>query len=149
VPKYSEFLFEVIDPKFYERAMAAKKAGKFNIIIGGLSYGQGSSREHAALCPMFVGVKAVISKSFERIHSANLVNFGVLPLIFASEADYDKISQGDILELSNIRQTLKSKAKIIVKNKTKNFEFEVKHELSDRQVDIALAGGMLSMLKGN
>ncbi len=148
VPKYSEFLFEVVDPKFYERAMAAKKAGKFNIIVGGLSYGQGSSREHAALCPMFVGVKAVISKSFERIHSANLVNFGILPLIFENEADYDKISQGDVLELSNIPRTLKSKAKIIVKDKTKNFEFEVKHELSDRQVDIALAGGMLSMLKG-
>jgi aconitate hydratase len=148
VPKYSEFLFETVDPKFYERAMAAKKAGKFNAIVGGLSYGQGSSREHAALCPMYVGVKAVIAKSFERIHSANLINFGILPLTFANEADYDKISQGDELELANVRQIVGSNGKLKVRDKTKNLEFEVKYDLSDRQRDIVLAGGMLAKLKG-
>jgi aconitate hydratase len=149
VPKYSEFLFETVDPKFYERAMAAKKAGKFNVIVGGLSYGQGSSREHAALCPMYVGVKAVISKSFERIHSANLINFGIMPLTFANEADYDKVAQGDELEISNVRGTLQSKGRMMVKDRTKNFEFEVKYELTDRQREIVLAGGMLCKLKGN
>jgi aconitate hydratase len=148
VPKYSEFLFEMVDPKFYERAMAAKKAGKFNVIVGGLSYGQGSSREHAALCPMYVGVKAVISKSFERIHSANLINFGILPLTFANEADYDRIAQGDELEIHNIPHTIKSKGKLMVRDKTKNFEFEAKYELTDRQAEIVLAGGMLAKLKG-
>ncbi len=149
VPKYSEFLFEMVDPKFFERAMAAKKAGKFNVIVGGLSYGQGSSREHAALCPMYVGVKAVIAKSFERIHSANLVNFGILPLIFANEADYDKIGQGDELEIANVRQVVGSNGRLKVRDKTNNFEFDVKYEMSDRQREIVLAGGMLCKLKGN
>ncbi|MBI5001294.1 MAG: aconitate hydratase [Euryarchaeota archaeon] len=147
VPKYSEFLFEVVDPKFYERAKEIKGKGKANVIVGGLSYGQGSSREHAAMCPMFMGVKAVIAKSFERIHSANLINFGILPLTFANEADYEKVAQGDELEIPNVREILAKKGKMAVRNKTKNLEFEVKYEFSDRQVDIILAGGMLSMLK--
>ena len=95
VPKYSEFVFEIVDETFSKRSAEIRDAGKHNIIVAGLSYGQGSSREHAAGCPMFLGVKAVISKSFERIHSANLINFGIVPLTFKTESDYDVIDSGD------------------------------------------------------
>jgi aconitate hydratase len=148
VPKYSEFLFEIVDPKFYERAKDIKSKGKANVIVSGVSYGQGSSREHAAMCPMFMGVKAVIAKSFERIHAANLVNFGILPLTFANESDYDKVAQGDEFGLLDVRKALKDGGKLMVKDKTKGFEFEVRHELTGRQVEIILAGGMLSYVKG-
>ena len=148
VPKYSEFVFENIDSKFYERAKKIQESGKFNIIIGGVSYGQGSSREHAAICPMYLGVKAVIAKSMERIHKANLVNFGIIPLKFKNENDYDKIDQNDELELLNIHTSLKQGKPIIVKNKTKNKEFEVEYDLSDREKLILLAGGTLSFIGG-
>lgn len=147
VPKYSEFLFEVVDPKFYERAKAIKGKNKHNVIVGGLSYGQGSSREHAAMCPMFMGVKAVLAKSFERIHSANLINFGILPLTFVSESDYDNIGQGDEIEIPNIKDVLKEGGKLVAKDKTKGFDFELKYDLSERQKEIVLAGGTLSFLK--
>jgi aconitate hydratase len=146
VPKYSEFVFEIIDPKFHERAKKIKDSGKFNVIVGGVSYGQGSSREHAAICPMYLGVKAVIAKSMERIHKANLVNFGIIPLKFKNENDYDKIDQNDDLELQNIHSSLKKGKPIIVKNKTKNKEFEVEYDLSEREKLILLAGGTLSFI---
>ena len=95
IPKYAEFVFLPLDDKFSERAMENKDKGVANIIVGGLSYGQGSSREHAALCPMYLGVKAVIVKSFERIHIANLINAGILPLTFDDENDYELLDQGD------------------------------------------------------
>jgi aconitate hydratase len=97
IPKYSKFVFKNIDPAFAKRAQEIKAAGKQNIIIAGFSYGQGSSREHAAICPMYLGVRAVIAKSFERIHAANLINFGILPLTFLTESDYEGISPGDDL----------------------------------------------------
>ena len=147
VPKYSEFLFEVVDPTFYERAKTIKESNRHNIIVAGLSYGQGSSREHAALCPMFMGVKTVIAKSFERIHIANLINFGIVPLTFKNEKDYDKISQGDELEIQNIRNIIEQGDPLIVKNKTTGEEFEVEYNLSDRQKKILLAGGTLSFMK--
>ncbi len=147
IPEYSKYLFETVDPNFYERAMAIKNQNKHNIIVGGASYGQGSSREHAAICPMFVGVKAVIAKSLERIHSANLVNFGILPLTFALEGDYDRVEQGDHLDIMGVRESLKDNTPLSVKNKTKGFDFGVKYELSSRQRDIILAGGTLSYVK--
>jgi len=147
VPKYSEFLFEVVDSNFYDRAKKIRDSGKSNIFIAGLSYGQGSSREHAALCPMFMGTKAVIAKSFERIHTANLINFGIVPLTFKNDGDYDKIDQGDNIEIPNVKDIIKSGEKLIVKNLTKNFEFEVDYNLSDRQKDIILAGGTLAYMK--
>jgi len=147
VPKYSEFLFEVVDPSFHDRAKNIKESGKDNIIVAGLSYGQGSSREHAALCPMYMGVKAVIAKSIERIHNANLINFGILPLNFKDESDYDGIDQGDELEIPNIKKLLREGKNLIVKNKTKGTEFEVVYSLSDRQKDVLLAGGTLSYMK--
>ncbi|MFO7677641.1 MAG: aconitate hydratase [Thermoplasmatota archaeon] len=148
VPKYSEFLFEVVDTTFHDRAKKIKESGKDNIIVAGLSYGQGSSREHAALCPMYMGVKAVIAKSMERIHNANLINFGILPLNFKDEKDYDTIDQGDDLEIPNIKKLLKEGKNLVVKNKTKKTKFEVVYTLSDRQKNILLAGGALNQMKG-
>ncbi len=147
VPKYSEFVFEVLDPNFHLRAGEVKAKGKHNIIVGGLSYGQGSSREHAAICPMYLGVKAVLAKGFERIHSANLINFGILPLTFAKEADYDAIKQGDELEIANARATVAKGGKLVCKNKTSGKSFGVNYSLSERQRDILLAGGTLSYMK--
>ncbi|MGQ9581908.1 MAG: aconitate hydratase [Thermoplasmatota archaeon] len=147
VPEYSKYLFEVVDPKFYERAKANRERGLANIIVGGVSYGQGSSREHAAMCPMYMGVRAVLAKSFERIHSANLINFGILPLTFASEADYDRVEQGDELEIPSVREVLRAGKPMLVRDRTRGFEFEVKYELTERQKAIVLAGGTLSFIK--
>ena len=147
VPKYSEYVFEIVDETFSKRAQVIRDNGKHNIIVAGLSYGQGSSREHAALCPMFLGVKAVIAKSFERIHAANLINFGIVPLTFRSEADYDKIDSGDEIQIPNIGETITDNNKLIVKNISKKKDFEVKYELTDRQQKILLSGGMLSYIK--
>jgi len=143
VPKYAEFVFEIVDSTFPERCLTNKEKDIHNIIVAGLSYGQGSSREHAALCPMYLGVKAVLAMSIERIHHANLVNFGILPLIFKNEEDYNTIEQGDSLEMSKIIEELKAGKEITVRNLTKNKEFKVKYELSERQKDIILAGGLL------
>ena len=147
VPKYSEYLFEVLDPTFHERAKAIQAAGQHNIIVAGVSYGQGSSREHAALCPMYVGVKALICKSLERIHNANLINFGIVPLTFADEADYDGIEQGDELEIPNIRAIIAQGKKLMVQNKTRATELEVLYDLSERERETILAGGTLSYIK--
>jgi len=147
VPKYSEFVFEIVDDTFYKRAVEYRDKGKHNVIVGGLSYGQGSSREHAALCPMFLGVKVVIAKSFERIHSANLINFGIIPLMFKKESDYDGIDSGDEIQIPNIRKVISKNEPLIVKNLTKGKDFEVKYKLSERQRNILLAGGMLSYIK--
>jgi aconitate hydratase len=147
VPKYSEFVFEIVDDTFPKRAAEYRDKGKHNLIIGGLSYGQGSSREHAALCPMFLGVKAVIAKSFERIHSANLINFGIIPLTFKTETDYDLIESGDEIQIPNIKTVITNNEPLIVKNITKKKDFEVNYELSERQRNIILAGGMLSYIK--
>jgi len=146
VPKYSEFLFEVVDPTFHDRAKEIKENGNDNIIVAGLSYGQGSSREHAALCPMYMGVKAVLAKSMERIHNANLINFGILPLNFKDENDYSKIDQADKLEIPNIKETLRQGKNIVVKNISKGTEFEATYDLSDRQKGILLAGGTLALM---
>jgi aconitate hydratase len=147
IPAYSEFLFEIIDPGFYSRAREIQSSGRDNIIVGGLSYGQGSSREHAALCPMHMGVRTVIAKSFERIHTANLINFGIVPLIFKNECDYDTIHEGDELEISDIREKIGGGEPLIVKNTSRGTEFEVACGLSERAQEIVLAGGMLSLTR--
>jgi aconitate hydratase len=147
VPKYSEFVFEIVDETFSKRASDIRDEGKHNIIVAGLSYGQGSSREHAALCPMFLGVKAVIAKSFERIHSANLINFGILPLTFKAEGDYDEINIGDEFQIQNIRERISTNKCIIVKNLTQKKDFEVNYELTERQQNILFSGGMLTYIK--
>jgi aconitate hydratase len=147
VPEYSRYLFEVVDPKFFERAKRLKEAGRHNVIVSGISYGQGSSREHAALCPMYMGVKAVIAKSFERIHSDNLINFGILPLVFRKEADYERIEPDDQLEIAGLRDLIRIGAPLVVKNVTRNFDFQVSYKLSERQKEIVLAGGTLNLMK--
>jgi aconitate hydratase len=143
VPKYSEFVFEPIDPAFPKRAMEAKKKGLHTVVVAGESYGQGSSREHAALCPMYLGVKAIIAKSVERIHAANLVNFGIISLSFTNMADYDKIEQGDEIEIPDIKNKLQNNKPVILLNKTKNLQIELGYSLSQRQKDILYAGGLL------
>ena len=141
LPAIAEFAFERIDPTFVERAKLC--GGGF--IVGGENYGQGSSREHAALVPRYLGIKAVIAKSFSRIHCANLINFGVLPLMFINGKDYESILQGDELELPDVVQRLKEGQPIIVRNITQRREFVVRHQLTRRQIEIVLAGGVLSM----
>ena len=147
IAKYAEFVFEGVDPTFSRRSLENKAKGVHNVIVGGLSYGQGSSREHAAICPSFLGVRAVITKSFERIHSANLINFGIVPFLFANEADCDKIAQGDQVEIPNVREAIRKGTKLKARNVTKGFDFDVTHSLTGRQVDIILAGGRLAYTK--
>ncbi|MEN6319040.1 MAG: aconitate hydratase [Syntrophaceae bacterium] len=146
IPKYSEYFFELIDGRFHERAERIRRKGKHNIIIAGLSYGQGSSREHAAICPMYLGVKVIIAKSFERIHSANLINFGILPVTFTNESDYDNINQDDTIEIPNIKKIIENNGKMIVQNISRNAAFEVNYSLSERQKNILLAGGALNLI---
>ncbi|MFN2283206.1 MAG: aconitase family protein, partial [Anaerolineae bacterium] len=146
VPKYATYVFSPVDPTFAERAAANRDAGIHNIIVAGESYGQGSSREHAALCPMYLGVKAVIAKSFERIHIANLINFGIVPLTFVDPADYDRIQSGDELVIPNIREISVDNPLVSVENHTQGVEISVKANLSQRQVKMLLAGGLLNMV---
>jgi aconitate hydratase len=143
IPAISEFVYTNVDPTFATRA---KEAGG-GFIVGGENYGQGSSREHAALAPMYLGIKACLVKSFARIHRANLVNFGILPLTFIDPASYDAIGQGDDLELSDVRNNLKVDSTLTVTNRTKGTSFEVKHDLTARQIEIMLAGGLLNLMK--
>ncbi len=140
IPYLSQFCFAVCDKTFAERCKAEGKG----IIIGGANYGQGSSREHAALVPLYLGIKAVITKSFARIHCANLINAGILPLNFENEADYDKISQGDELSLPNIKEEIEAGKPVVLKNLTTGESYELKYDLSKRQKDIILAGGLLN-----
>ncbi len=148
VPKYATYVFSPVDETFAKRAAANRDAGIHNVIVAGESYGQGSSREHAALCPMYLGVKVVIAKSFERIHIANLINFGIVPLTFAAPADYDRIQTGDELVIPDIRDVLGEKALISVENRTQGVEISVEANLSERQVKILLAGGLLNTVSG-
>ena len=143
IPAISKHCFTVCDENFPERA---ENLGK-SIIVGGANYGQGSSREHAALAPLHLGVKIVITKSFARIHRSNLINAGILPFTFANENDYDKINEGDEIICENLRETIKNGGNIIVKNKTTGEDIPCVCELSDRAKDIILSGGLLSYTK--
>lgn len=140
IPAISQHCFTVCDAEFPTRA---KEMGQ-SIIVGGANYGQGSSREHAALAPLYLGVKAVLVKSFARIHRANLINAGILPLTFVNEADYDSIAQGDVLVLADVRKAVEEgKSQLTVVNKTNGAEIPVLCELTGRTKDIMLAGGLL------
>ena len=147
IPKYAEFVFEGVDAGFSKRALENKKAGVHNVVVAGASYGQGSSREHAAICPMYLGVKAVIARSFERIHAANLVNFGILPLIFASEADYDGIAAGGEIEIPGVRAALEAGSGVTLLDRRSGKRIALNYSLSSRQRSILLAGGMLNYTK--
>jgi aconitate hydratase len=139
IPAIAEFVFERVDKGFVARAK--EKGG--GIVVGGDNYGQGSSREHAALAPMYLGVTAVLVKAFARIHLANLINFGILPLTFVNPADYDGIAQGDRLELPGARDALAPGKPLKVRNATKGIEFEAAHPMNARQIEILRSGGLL------
>jgi aconitate hydratase len=145
IPAISQYCFTVCDEKFPERAKALGKS----IIVGGANYGQGSSREHAALAPLYLGIKAVLVKSFARIHRSNLINAGILPLTFVNEADYDAINEGDELMIENVIESVKNGGEMTVVNKTNGKRIAVNCDLSGRAKDIILAGGLLNYTKEN
>ena len=143
LPAISEYCFNAVDKDFVKRA----KAGGSGIIVAGENYGQGSSREHAALAPRYLGIRAVIAKSFARIHLANLINFGILPLTFSDPADYDKISIGNILEIGNVAEIFASNNNELAV-KSGSIAIKAVFDLTDRQKAILLAGGLLNWIKG-
>jgi len=144
IPKYAEFVFEREAPGFSERALKNRENGIHNIIIAGESYGQGSSREHAAICPMYLGVKLVVAKSIERIHRANLINFGIIPAFFANEEDYERIDDGDKLEICNVRNALERDGELVLNNRTKGVEIKINAILTGREKEMILAGGLIN-----
>ena len=148
VPEYAKVVFNCFNeegrPTFAQRALELKKEGIGGIIVAGESYGQGSSREHAALCPMYLGVRAVIAKAIERIHKANLINFCIVPIEFDDAADYEKIKLDDQLRIDGLTEAVKSDDTVTIVNDTKSFEFSGKLVLSARDREILLAGGLLN-----
>lgn len=143
----SEYVYHRVDPDFVKRTKELKEKSKASIIVGGENYGQGSSREHAALAPRFLGVKAVIAKSFARIHHANLVNFGIVPLELVNKDDYDKFTLLDEIEIKDIRKALEENKNVIVKNLSTSEEIECKFSLTPKQREIILNGGLLRWIK--
>lgn len=143
IPAISEHVFEAIDPEFVKRT---KQLGG-GFIIGGDNYGQGSSREHAALAPMYLGIKAIIAKSYARIHRANLINFGILPLLFKEKDSFEQVGQGDKLRIKDIFENIKKGDALLIENLTNGKSFEVLHGLNPREVEIVLSGGLLNYIK--
>lgn len=146
IPVYAKYVFEHVDPTFHDRCIANRDAGLHNVIIAGESYGQGSSREHAAMCPMYLGVKAVIAKSLERIHRANLINFGIIPFEFDNPADYDRVAAGDSLKIDGLRAAIAGDGRAVVRDETAGFEFGIHVDMSERQRTFLLAGGLLASI---
>jgi aconitate hydratase len=142
IPKLAEFTFGAVDEDYPQRA---RDAGP-HVVVAGNNYGQGSSREHAAITPRYLGLAAVIAKSFARIHWQNLANFGVLALEFADPDDYDAIEQGDVLELDELHETLSVSREITARNVSQDRSMRLRHRLSPRQVEAVLAGGRIPLL---
>ncbi|MBR7554866.1 aconitate hydratase [Allobacillus sp. GCM10007491] len=140
------FSFEIVDESYYDRAMEIKDQGG-HAVVGGFNYGQGSSREHAALAPRFLGLQAALVKDFARIHLQNLINFGILPVTFKNEEDYDKLEEGDILQFENVRETIRKQKDFNVKVKGKDLTIPVSHALTERHMDILLEGGVINWVK--
>ncbi len=153
VPEYARYVFHCFTesgkPSFAERALANQKAGRAGVIVAGESYGQGSSREHAALCPMYLGVRLVIAKTMERIHRANLVNFAITPATFVNPSDYGRMEENDHLEVPNFHKILAESDRFTVMNVTRHFQFECELSLTRRDREILLAGGKLNYTKLN
>ena len=143
IPEISKFTLAQIDENYYDRAMKHQKTG--SLLVGGHNYGQGSSREHAAIAPRYLGVKAVIAKSYARIHRQNLINFGILALTFSNEKDYDSIDQEDILEIKNVGESLTKGTEIEVINKTKNKTFMATHNFTPREMASIKAGSLINV----
>lgn len=145
IPKISEFCFEQVDPTYHDRA-GSRVGG--HVIVGGDNYGQGSSREHAVVAPRYLGLRLVVAKSFARIHWQNLLNYGVLAVALADPDDYDKLDKDDCIRMSHVHDQVRSGSEVELENKTKNFKFKARHDLSARQVDILLEGGLINHLRG-
>jgi aconitate hydratase len=146
VPKYAEYVFARVDASFASRAAATRDAGRANFIVAGESYGQGSSREHAALCPRYLGVRAVLAKSIERIHQANLANFGILPLVFEDSKDYDAIEPSDELAMEGLRDAVAKGGAITIRIAARGTAFKALLAASERQREALLAGGVLNLV---
>jgi aconitate hydratase len=148
VPEYAKVVFNCFNekgrPTFAERALELKKRVIAGVVVAGESYGQGSSREHAALCPMYLGVRVVIARSIERIHKANLINFCIVPVEFANPSDYDKIERDDELRIDNLLEAIKGADEIRIAKADGSYEFIGRLELSGRDRDILLAAGLLN-----
>lgn len=140
------FSFEIVDESYYDRAMEIKDQGG-HAVVGGFNYGQGSSREHAALAPRFLGLQVALVKDFARIHLQNLINFGILPITFKNEEDYEKLEEGDILQFENVRETIRKQKDFDVKVKGKDLTIPVSHALTERHMDILLEGGVINWVK--
>ena len=149
LPEISKYSYTVIDDTFYDRAMQVKKEYGGHIVVAGENYAQGSSREHAALAPKYLGQVAVIAKNYARIAWQNLVNFGILPLEFINPMDYEKIQQGDKVKLSDLRTLVQGKKNIdvVIEGKEETFIIPTKHSLSDRQIRVLLKGGIINDFK--
>ena len=145
IPKISEFVFEQVDESFFDRAMEHQDNGF--AVVGGTNYGQGSSREHAAIAPRWLGTRVKIAKSYARIHRQNLANFGILPLLFKDDESYDSIDQGDTLQLRNLREQVRSGTDVEVRNADKDETYVVEHDLSERELEMVLEGSQISVVK--
>ena len=145
IPAISRFVFSRIDDSYYERAMAFREKGSF--VVGGDNYGQGSSREHAALAPRYLGLRAVFAKSFARIHAQNLANYGILPLVFDDPGDWADIHLNDVLRIDNLRSVLSSSRQLEVRNLTRKRNYRLVHHLSERQLKMVLAGGLINAIR--
>jgi len=145
IPKISEFVFEQVDERFFDRAMEHQDDGF--AVVGGTNYGQGSSREHAAIAPRWLGTRVKIAKSYARIHRQNLANFGILPLLFKEDEDYESIEQGDTLQLRNLRDQVQAGTDVEVTNADKGETYVVEHDLSDRELQMVLEGSQISVVK--
>jgi len=145
IPAISKFVFARIDETYHDRAMEYVRSG--SLIVAGRNYGQGSSREHAAIAPRYLGLKAVIAKSFARIHWQNLVNFGILPLTFVDPADWEKIDRSDLLILSNVREAIRRAKQVNVINKTKGESYATEHGMTQRQVEMVLTGSLINLMR--
>jgi aconitate hydratase len=144
IPEISKFSFDVVDDTYYDRAMDIRDDGG-HCVVGGKNYAQGSSREHAALAPRFLGLRFTLARDFARIAWQNLVNFGVLPLTFTDNSDYERIDQGDVLSISDLHTVLDEQDTIEVRNETKDESYTARHDLSDRQVDVIKEGGLINL----
>ncbi|HKC68092.1 MAG TPA: aconitate hydratase, partial [Bacteroidia bacterium] len=147
IPEISKWAYHQLDDNFYKKALNAKEKSGGHIVVAGKNYAQGSSREHAALAPKYLGQVAVIAIGYARIGWQNLINYGILPFEFKTANDYNKVEEGDILHLENINEEALTSNKIIVLNQTKKTEIQVNHKLSKRQIQVVLAGGMINYFK--
>src|SRR5690625_4524098 len=146
LPEISKFTFEMVDPTYYERGKETADQGG-HMLVAGSNYGQGSSREHAALAPRYLGLKVVLVKDFARIHLQNLINFGILPITFVDEDDFKGLSENDILEFRNLHQAIRDSKTFDVHVKDKDKTIKVQHNLTDRHIDIILQGGIINWIK--